>query len=215
MVVKNGLSLDEVLLSSKTQPKTLHILNFWASWAEPCIQMNELFSALSEVHPSASFWDVDAEQVADLSLHFMVEAVPTFILIRNGQEVSRVNGAKADQLAQSVERQLGQPIDENDLKARLEKLIQSSPVMIFIKGTPTAPRCGFTKQLLSILHEQQVGYEHFDILEDEVVRQGLKEYSNWPTYPQVYIGGELVGGLDIIKELIESGQFQELLPPPS
>lgn len=83
--------------------------------------------------------------------------------------------------------------------------------MVFIKGTPAQPRCGFTAKLLAILDEMDVEYGYFDILRDEQVRQGLKELSKWPTYPQVYVKGELVGGLDIIEELKESGQLESIL----
>jgi Grx4 family monothiol glutaredoxin len=83
--------------------------------------------------------------------------------------------------------------------------------MAFIKGTPQEPRCGFTKKLLEILQSKNVKFGSFDILSDSTVREGLKEYSNWPTYPQLYINGELIGGLDIIKELVESGEFDKLI----
>lgn len=103
--------------------------------------------------------------------------------------------------------------------------------MVFMKGSSSAPRCGnsnvlapficnrmfnffkgFSKQLVALLTECNADYQTFDILEDEQVRQGLKEYSNWPTYPQLYINGELVGGLDIVKEMFESGELQSMLP---
>ena len=70
--------------------------------------------------------------------------------------------------------------------------------MLFMKGTPSAPQCGFSRQTVSILREKGVRYGFFNILADDEVRQGLKEYSEWPTFPQVYVGGELVGGLDIV-----------------
>lgn len=83
--------------------------------------------------------------------------------------------------------------------------------MIFMKGDRTAPRCGFSKQLIQIINETGVAYETFDILADEEVRQGLKTYSDWPTYPQVYVNGELQGGLDIIKEMKASGELINVL----
>jgi Grx4 family monothiol glutaredoxin len=99
------------------------------------------------------------------------------------------------------------------LHARLNALVKASPVMAFIKGTPEAPRCGFTKQLLAILNEQGVQFGTFDILSDPAVREGLKSFSNWPTYPQLYISGELVGGLDIVKEMVAGGEFVSAIPP--
>jgi Grx4 family monothiol glutaredoxin len=79
--------------------------------------------------------------------------------------------------------------------------------MIFIKGSPTSPKCGFSRQLVVLLGDLKCEYGYFDILEDDEVRQGLKEFSNWPTFPQLYVDGELMGGLDIIKEMVADGEF--------
>ena len=92
-----------------------------------------------------------------------------------------------------------------------EALINKHQLMIFMKGNREKPQCGFSRTLIGILNETEIPYETFDILSDEDVRQGLKKYSNWPTYPQVYVKGELVGGLDIIKELKESGDLESTL----
>lgn len=97
------------------------------------------------------------------------------------------------------------------LEDRLAALINKSKIMIFMKGDRNAPRCGFSKQLIQIMNECGVTYETFDILSDEEVRQGLKTYSDWPTYPQVYVNGELQGGLDIIKEMKASGELMGVL----
>ncbi|KAK9477340.1 thioredoxin-like protein [Lipomyces japonicus] len=91
---------------------------------------------------------------------------------------------------------------EKELNARLEKLVAAAPVMLFMKGTPAAPQCGFSRQLVGILREKQVRFGFFDILKDDAVRQGLKKFSDWPTFPQLYINGELQGGLDIVKEIL-------------
>ncbi|KAI8084174.1 glutaredoxin, grx [Gilbertella persicaria] len=83
--------------------------------------------------------------------------------------------------------------------------------MVFMKGSPKSPRCGFSRQVIQLLTEQDVKYSTFDILSDETVRQGLKTFSNWPTYPQIYVESELIGGLDVLKEMIASGEFQAML----
>ncbi|KAL2860933.1 PICOT family protein [Aspergillus lucknowensis] len=90
------------------------------------------------------------------------------------------------------------------LFARLAELVKAAPVMLFMKGTPSAPQCGFSRQLVSILRERSVKYGFFNILADEDVRQGLKEFADWPTFPQLWVDGELVGGLDIVKEELEN-----------
>ncbi|KAJ5555880.1 hypothetical protein N7535_008310 [Penicillium sp. DV-2018c] len=85
------------------------------------------------------------------------------------------------------------------LFARLEQLVKAASVMLFMKGTPSSPQCGFSRQLVGILRERSVKYGFFNILADEEVRQGLKEYAEWPTFPQLWVNGELVGGLDIVR----------------
>lgn len=84
------------------------------------------------------------------------------------------------------------------LFARLADLVKAAPVMLFMKGTPSAPQCGFSRQLVGILRDRSVKYGFFNILADEDVRQGLKEFADWPTFPQLWMKGELVGGLDIV-----------------
>ena len=97
------------------------------------------------------------------------------------------------------------------LNERLENLIKKQRIMIFMKGVPSAPRCGFSKKICAILDSYNAPYGAFDVLTDEEVRQGLKEYSDWPTYPQLYVDGELVGGLDIVQEMVDDGELEKLL----
>lgn len=87
---------------------------------------------------------------------------------------------------------------KDELFKRLGELVRAAPVMLFMKGTPSAPQCGFSRQLVAILREHAVKYGFFNILADDEVRQGLKEFAEWPTYPQLWVDGELVGGLDIV-----------------
>ncbi|KAJ6416585.1 hypothetical protein OIU84_002445 [Salix udensis] len=97
------------------------------------------------------------------------------------------------------------------LTSRLESLVNSNPVMLFMKGKPTEPKCGFSGKVVAILQEEKVTFESFDILTDEEVRQGLKVYSNWSSYPQLYIKGELIGGSDIVLEMQKSGELKRIL----
>jgi Grx4 family monothiol glutaredoxin len=89
-------------------------------------------------------------------------------------------------------------MDKEALFKRLETLVKAAPVMLFMKGTPSVPQCGFSRQLVALLRERGVRYGFFNILADDDVRQGLKEFSDWPTFPQLYVDGELIGGLDIV-----------------
>ncbi|GLT75628.1 hypothetical protein SLA2020_473340 [Shorea laevis] len=102
-------------------------------------------------------------------------------------------------------------IKKESLEDRLKSLITSSPVMLFMKGTPDAPRCGFSSKVVNALKEEGVTFGSFDILTDEEVRQGLKVFSNWPTFPQLYYKGELIGGCDIVMELRSSGELKATL----
>jgi Grx4 family monothiol glutaredoxin len=99
-------------------------------------------------------------------------------------------------------------IPKESLEDRLKSLISSAPVMLFMKGTPDAPRCGFSSKVVNALKKEGVSFGSFDILSDEEVRQGLKTYSNWPTFPQLYYKSELIGGCDIILEMEKSGELK-------
>ncbi len=107
----------------------------------------------------------------------------------------------------SVPTDKDDPYNENVLK----ELVNTAPVMIFIKGTPTQPKCKFTRQLLEILNSLHVRYSYFDILSNEYIRHHLKEYAEWSTFPQIYLLGEFLGGLDIIKEMVENNELQSVL----
>jgi monothiol glutaredoxin len=97
------------------------------------------------------------------------------------------------------------------LQTRIEALIASSPVFVFMKGNKLMPQCGFSNNVVQILNSLGVPFETFDVLSDMDVRQGIKEYSNWPTIPQVYLHGELIGGSDILIEMFNSGELREKL----
>lgn len=97
------------------------------------------------------------------------------------------------------------------LTSRIESLISSSPVMVFMKGRPEEPKCGFSRKVAEILQQEKVAFESFDILSDDEIRQGLKVYSNWSSYPQLYIKGELIGGSDIVLEMQKSGELKKVL----
>lgn len=106
--------------------------------------------------------------------------------------------------APKLDSTTGNEQSKETLQDRIAALVKAAPAMLFMKGTPSAPQCGFSRQLVSILRENSVRYGFFNILADEEVRQALKEYADWPTYPQLWMGGELVGGLDIVREELES-----------
>ncbi|MGG6240291.1 monothiol glutaredoxin, Grx4 family [filamentous cyanobacterium CCT1] len=96
-------------------------------------------------------------------------------------------------------------------KERLDQLIQNNTIMVFMKGNKLMPQCGFSNNVVQILNVLGVPFETVDVLADPDIRQGIKEYSNWPTIPQVYINGEFVGGSDILIELYQNGKLQEMV----
>ncbi|MCS5700752.1 Grx4 family monothiol glutaredoxin [Cyanobium sp. FGCU-52] len=100
---------------------------------------------------------------------------------------------------------------DDQLRQRIEGLINSSPVYVFMKGNKLMPQCGFSNNVVQILHSLAVPFETFDVLSDMEVRQGIKEYSDWPTIPQVYVNGEFLGGSDILIEMYNSGELREKL----
>jgi monothiol glutaredoxin len=98
-----------------------------------------------------------------------------------------------------------------DTKKRIEDLIGQKKVVLFMKGNPDMPQCGFSQRAVSILRAMNTEFATFDILSDDVVRAGLKEYSNWPTFPQLYVDKQLVGGSDIMMEMWEQGELESLI----
>ncbi|KAK5862035.1 hypothetical protein PBY51_017468 [Eleginops maclovinus] len=168
--------------------KCLTVVHFQAAWAPQCGQMNEVMAVLAKEHTHTTFVKLEAETVPEMSEKYEIASVPTFLFFKGGEKVDRLDGAHAPELT------------------------KKAPCMLFMKGSSQEPRCGFSRQIVGLLKEHNIQFSSFDILSDEEVRQALKTYSNWPTYPQLYANGELVGGLDIVKELAESGELENTCP---
>jgi len=98
-----------------------------------------------------------------------------------------------------------------DVNKRIEEQLKSHDILLYMKGTPDFPQCGFSGQAVAALNAIGKPYAFVNIFEDEEIRQGLKDYSNWPTFPQLYVKGELIGGSDIVVEMYHSGELKELL----
>jgi len=199
------------------------VVFFWASWFEPSREGGALhgsFSALADKYTALDFVLVEAEKVPEVSEAFNVTVVPTFVSLRGKEEVEKLEGVNPGELAKLARRlsELPAPAvpsvfaaaaatvagaeSSDALNQRLERLVNTSPVMLFMKGSPAQPKCGFSRSIVEILQSNQIAFSTFDILGDEEVRQGLKTFSDWPTYPQLYAQGNLVGGLDIVKEMV-------------
>ena len=100
---------------------------------------------------------------------------------------------------------------DSALQDRIQALVASSPIFVFMKGNKLMPQCGFSNNVVQILNAMAVPFETFDVLSDMEIRQGIKEFSDWPTIPQVYVNGEFIGGSDILIEMYNSGELKEKL----
>jgi len=201
--------------------------------------MQGVFSALSEKYGAKiNFYTVEAEAVPEVSEMVEITVVPTFVAFAGKTIVGKTEGANPAELSKLAKQLLAataQPVESpvesehdrvNNLNIKLTKLTKLAPVTLFMKGSPTEPRCGFSRQIVEILNTNEIPFASFDILSDQDVRQGLKTFSDWPTFPQLYVKGEFMGGLDIVKEMAaaEGGLKQQLgvsnldllpsLPPP-
>ncbi|KAH9991719.1 glutaredoxin [Russula vinacea] len=226
--VKSSNQFKE-LLSEDLQRVSL--LYFWAPWAEPCKQMTAVVAELSRKYPRLLSLHIEAEEQSDISESFDIESVPSFIILRGHTLLCRISGADARSLTEAIERHVGSaqsiaPLSRSEnspaapppavetpeeLETRLRRLMNQSKVVLFMKGSPDQPRCGFSRKISVLLRDKDIDFSHFDILTDESVRQGLKKLNDWPTFPQLIIEGELVGGLDIVNEMAESGELDQLI----
>jgi len=214
----------QALTDSKSSPSLLIVLLFTASWHEPSVDLIPVLESLTKQYSPDKLraFSMDADKFDTLATQYGVSSVPTVLFLRGSKEIDRFEGADSSELSKRLlihEKQPSlwathqiEPSDEKDVDARLKKLINAEPVMVFMKGSPDAPRCGFSHKLVQLLEDRGIKFGSFDILSDEMVRQELKRFSNWPTYPQIYANGELLGGLDIIMEMDQNGELMESVP---
>ena len=98
-----------------------------------------------------------------------------------------------------------------DVRDRIDQIVKNNDIVLFMKGTPLFPQCGFSSRAIAILDHLSVPFETVDVLQDPEIRQGIKDYSEWPTVPQLYVKGEFVGGSDIMMEMFQAGELQQLI----
>ena len=218
--VYNVKNEDDFGAKLEEAKKRLVVVHFWAPWAEQCKQMDDVMLELAKQNPNVVFLSLEAEDIPDVSVSFGIEAVPTFIFLKNKQKIGRLDGAHAPELTKLVKQHvdtIAPPtpavVDEKTkLNNRIKALINSAPCVLFMKGSAAEPRCGFSRQMVALLKEHNCKFSTYDILQDNPIRQGLKEYSNWPTFPQLYVKGELIGGLDIVREMAVENELKDVLP---
>ncbi|CAK5278615.1 unnamed protein product [Mycena citricolor] len=200
------------------------LIFFWAPWAAPCEQIRPVVTSLAAKYPTLLVLEVEAEEQADIAESFEIEAVPAFVVLRGHTLLGRISGADGAALTKAIATHLDpasvtaddgaekkKEESKEELDVRLRALMTQSRVVLFMKGTPDDPRCGFSRKISALLRDQGVEFAHFDILSDDGVRQGLKRLNDWPTFPQLIVAGELVGGLDIVQEMVETGEFASVV----
>merc|ERR1711973_873297 len=195
---------DSATFKAEIDKARLTVVHFWAAWAARCQPMDVAMGVLAEELPEVGFVKVPAEDLADVSMEYNVAAVPTFIFFRQGKVLDTIEGANAAETSKRV-RELaksGAPKATPTIEQAAEK--PKEPLDVRLKKLINSSKCGLSRQTIELLNSLDAEYATFDIFSDEEVRQGLKTYSNWPTYPQLYIDGELIGGLDILKEMHEN-----------
>jgi len=221
-IIKTNMELDQFL---KKYPEKLIAVIFMEDWQDTkkTIHDNILDHISNETLEATLFCQILADICPELCAQYSVNAVPTIIMFRREAEIDRILGARMRTLVEKITFHAAnkapgaypdpkkvaeaeyQKTQDGDL--RIVDLVKRSKVMLFMKGSPAEPKCGFSRAITAILNETGVPYDTFDILTDEEVRQRLKELMNWQTYPQLYVNNELIGGLDIVKELKESGDL--------
>ncbi|KAI9451368.1 glutaredoxin [Lactarius psammicola] len=220
------------LLSADLQRVSL--LYFWAPWAEPCKEMTKVVEELARKYPTLLSLQIEAETLSEISESFDIESVPSFIVLRGHTLLGRITGADARALTDAIAKYVGPaggsatatpPLSQTDkppatgttsetpeeLERRLRGLMNQSTGRPLYEGSPDVPRCGFSRKICGLLNDNKIEFSHFDILTDESVRQGLKKLNDWPTFPQLIVKGELVGGLDIVQEMVGNGELHELI----
>lgn len=196
----------------------LTTLLLWAPWHPPSGHLTKVLEAVAKEQKSARFAKANVDLCVSLANSMGAEQVPFVVFLNpEGVKIDSLAGADPPRLVEKIKslssKTMEVPVSNGaaDLNSRLKALVNFSPVMLFMKGNKTEPQCKFSRQAIEMMQKHKVEYSTFDILQDEEVRQGLKEYSNWKTYPQLYVNGELVGGVDLMKEMEEDGSLSEML----
>lgn len=189
------------------------VVNFHAPWAPPCAQMNQVFIELHKAQPATTslrFATAAAEALPDLTAKYDISTVPTFLCFAQARVVRRRSGADPAALAADVKWLAEASLDQLQ-KAACEVVANLGEITLVMKGSPDTPKCGFSRQVVELLRGEGVVFKHFDVLQDDEVRQWMKTYADWATYPMLFASGRLVGGLDVLRQLKEEGKLIEEL----
>lgn len=213
---------------------TLVAVGFFIPSQPQSKQIATVMELLMEDHKNALRYCIvelpDLNSLSEEYTQYKITKAPTVLLFKRAVEVGRVEGAQAPVLVTTVKRLCSsetscnhppqsKPVNVDTtsqklpLQDRLRALVQSHPVMLFMKGSKEEPFCRFSKQAVAILRKLNIPFGSFDVFQDEAVRQGMKEFSDWPTFPQLYVNSEFIGGVDIMSEMYADGSLEKLLLP--
>jgi len=211
MEISTTGEFDKAVAGSGGAPNLVAVL-FYSASHPPAMQMFELVPHLKGDFPSVSFYVVDCDVKAELLCKGEASHLPTMAFYCNGKKFAAVEGADPPKVLQTLKAMENQTANgSSDINERLKNLTRAAPVVLFMKGSKDSPFCKFSREAVGILNTIGVEYHAFDILKDEEVRQGLKDYSDFPTYPQLYIQGELIGGVDIMRSEAADGSLGKML----
>nr|CAD2162832.1 unnamed protein product [Meloidogyne enterolobii] len=197
--------------------KFTKIVLFSASWSEASTDYDKLILELKNEKEYGTDYEIGKLKGK------LIDRIEGFIpiklkelLIKSTFDAIAAKKENIDKLRETAEKTEGEEKSEEkqqeELNERLKRLINKERLTLFMKGSPTEPKCGFSQQIVKLLKAHNIQFWTFDILLDEQVRQGLKIYSDWPTYPQLYLDGELLGGIDVVREEMKDPAFVEKLP---
>ncbi|CDR93959.1 hypothetical protein BBBOND_0102830 [Babesia bigemina] len=170
-------------------------------------QLQTVIESLREDFPNIAFDSIEHSAVGS---DIAIDGAPCFVFFEGGKEINRLQGCSTSMLVTAV-RGWNKAPGETVLE-RIKRLIATHPVLLFMKGEKKEPFCRFSRAVVNMLNESKIDFESYNIFEDPELREELKAYSNWPTYPQLYVNGTLIGGHDIIKELFESNALRDEIP---
>ncbi|KAJ5618654.1 thioredoxin [Penicillium herquei] len=205
-------------------PPSLLVLHLYTPWTAYTTNLGPLLSSIASQCPATtppiiSFLNINAKKLPEIAKEYGISKAPCILFLRGGEILESIRETNATVIDSAIQRHSGittslipatpekPALSSEQLEAifvRLEKLVRTSPVMLFMKGTPQSPACRFSRRLVASLNERNIEYGSFNILSDSDVREGLKEFGDWPTFPQLWVDGEMVGGLDVVQERIST-----------
>lgn len=196
------------------------LLLCWASWDQPSDALKSQLEEVPKVYKNVRVAYIDCDEADAIIDELDVDTVQTLVIIHpngSGKNMEKHLGLTPEKLTGLVEEQNSfyEAWFEQESKraARdIESLTASKPFFIFFKGSKEQPKCKFSRRLVELLKPFEYDFDTYNILQDERIRQWLKVYTKWPTFPQVFINQKFIGGIDVLTELVEDGEFDDMVP---